>query len=201
MKTFAIAVLTGLILAMTPVATAAPAAPNLKDCDGVYSSGTYRNVTVQAGSSCTLNPGVTVIGGVRAAKGASDLYVHTSVGRNIQAKGVTGTVMVGPRGCKYDPPVGNNVHVSDSHNVLICFVDAGNNIMVTGNDGQITVRDSSADNNVMVNRNLKYVADGPVKHKHAGAIRLLRVTAGGHVTTKGNDPSRLIIRRDIIAGH
>lgn len=194
------ALLVGLSITMTPLASAAPV-QNLKDCDGVY-SGTYRNVTVQPGGSCALTAKATVLGGVHAKKGAKNLYVHTTVGRNIQAKGVTGTVQVGPAGCKYDPPIGNNVHVSDSHNVLICWVAAKNNISVTTSDGRITVRDSSAGQNIRVDRNLAYVKDGGSPgHAHPGTIRLLHLRAGGHVTSKGNDPSRKIVRKNIVAGY
>lgn len=188
--------------AVGTVATApahAGAVKNLKHCDGVM-HGVYKNVTVQAGDSCTLAADATVLGNVHAKKGAKNLIVHTEVAHNIQAMGVTGLVMVGPKGCGYDPRVGNNVHVSKSHNVLICQVSADNNIMVSTSDGRITVRDSSAVHNVKVNRNLAYVSDGhDTDHANPGTIRLINVT-GHHVTTKHNDPSRKIIRRNVIEG-
>jgi len=188
------ALLLGVAL-LTPAPSQSAPVKNLRDCNGTY-SGTYRNVTVQQGSSCVLTADATVVGGVHAKAGAANLYVHTDVGRNIQANGVTGTVFVGPEGCKYDPTVGNNVHVMKSHNVLICEVQAHNNIMVTGNDGLITVRDSTAGNNIHVDRNLRCVSDGHVTHRRPGAIRLLRNTADQHIHVFHNDASRRLVLRD-----
>lgn len=167
-----------------------------KGCDGVFdaSAGVQKKVTVKRGQSCTLEEGLVVRGGVHAKKGAKNLYVHTTVGRNIQANGVTGTVHIGPKSCKYDPPVGNNVKVRKSHNVLICWVTAKNNIEVTDSDGRITVRDSVAGNSIKVNRNRAYSADGPVRHNRAGAIRILRNEYGNHLQTKHNN--RQVIARD-----
>jgi hypothetical protein len=187
--------LTGITLSLT--GTSAPSAPvkNLRDCDGTY-SGTYRNVTVRAGATCILTSGATVVGGVHAKSGAANLIVHSAVARNIQAMGVTGTVLIGPTGCRFDPLVGNNVHVTKSHNVLICFVTTRNNILVTDNDGRISVRDSVAGNNIHVDRNRAWVKDGPVGHNRPGAIRLLRDTADNHVHVFHNDDSRVLILKN-----
>lgn len=193
-----LAVFSATVLAVALAATTpSQSAPvkNLRDCDGTY-SGTYRNVTVQEGGSCVLAAGATVVGGVHAKQGAANLYVYTDVGRNIMADGVTGTVFIGPEGCKYDPTVGNNIHVMKSHNVLICRVAVRNNIMVTGNDGRISVRDSTAGNNIHVDRNLRCVSDGHVAHSQPCAIRLLRDTADNHIHVFHNDPTRLVILRD-----
>lgn len=192
---YSLVLLTGLALSLT--ATSAPSAParNLRDCDGTY-SGTYRNVTVQAGGTCILTSGATVIGGVHAKSGAANLIVHTAVARNIQAMGVTGTVLIGPAGCKFDPLVGNNVHVTKSHNVLLCQVSTKNNILVTDNDGRVSVRDSVAGNNIHVDRNRRWVKDGATGHVRAGAIRLLRNTAGNHIHVFHNDASRVLILKN-----
>ena len=185
--------LAACLLILTGFATSAEASPvpNVKDCNSVLTAADYpdgvKNVTVQEGGSCTLAEGLVVTGGVHAKKGAVNLYVYTAVGHNIQAMGVTGTVHIGPADCGYDPPVGNNVMVKDSHNVLICAVSAGNNIKVTGNDGKITVRDSWAGNNIDVSRNLPYVEDAvPSGHLNPDWIRVIRNKAGNHITAKGN---------------
>lgn len=192
---YSLVLLTGLGLSL--IATSAPSAPakNLRDCDGTY-SGTYRNVTVQAGGTCILTSKATIIGGVHAKSGAANLIVHTAVARNIQAMGVTGTVLIGPDGCKFDPLVGNNVHVTKSHNVLLCEVSTKNNILVTDNDGRISVRDSVAGNNIHVDRNRSYVKDGAAGHVRAGAIRLLRNTADNHIHVFHNDASRVLILKN-----
>jgi len=189
-----LAMLTGVALSVAAPTQSAPV-KNLKDCNGTY-SGTYRNVTVQAGGSCTLSPGATVLGGVHAKKGAANLLVYTDVGHNIQADGVTGTVIIGPPGCKFDPVVGNNIHVNASHNVLICETTTKNNILVTDNDGRVTVRDSVAGNNIHVDRNRAWVKDGGEHHNRPGAIRLLRDSAGNHIHVFHNDPSRVLVLKD-----
>jgi hypothetical protein len=179
-------------------AEAAPGVKNLKDCDGVY-SGTYKNVTVQPGASCTLTPAAVVTGGVHAKAGAANLFVETAVGRNIQALGVTGTVYVGPgpdesgKLCTFDPPVRNNVMVKKSHNVLICWVTSGNNIKVTGNSGQVTVRNSHADNNLTVSRNVKYTG-GKTKHRHPEWVRVLNNTYGNHLTAVNPERPKTVLK-------
>jgi hypothetical protein len=189
----ALAMLTGVALfAAVPGQSQSAPVKNLKDCDGTY-SGTFRNVTVQEGGTCILTSGAEVVGGVHAKPGAANLIVHTDVSRNIQAHGVTGTVLIGPKGCRFDPTVGNNVHVTASHNVLICAVTSRNNILVTDNDGRISVRDSVAGNNIHVDRNLAWVKDGAVGHNRPGAIRLLRDKAGNHIHVFHNDDSRVLV--------
>lgn len=195
MKKIIVVVALAVLLILLFVTAPSDAAPvkNLNNCDGVY-SGTYKNVTVQSGGSCTLTADAVVLGGVHAKKGAKNLYVHTATGRNIQAHGVTGTVHVGPVGCKYDPPVGNNVMVKDSHNVLICYVHAGNNIKVTDNDGCITVRDSIAENNLTVSRNDRFTGNCNLSHRRPGAIRVLNNGYGNHLTVTANSGRLEIVK-------
>ena len=200
---FAMVVLTVIVLFFVMLASESDAAAvkNLKNCDGVY-SGTYKNVTVQPGGSCTLTPDATVLGGVHAKKGAENLYVQTAVGLNVQAHGVTGTVYVGPgpnkngKLCTYDPPVGNNVMVKDSHNVLICYVHADNNIKVTDNDGCITVRKSVAENNLTVARNEAFTGDCNAKHSRPGAIRVLKNGYGNQLTVKDNSGRLELVKKN-----
>ena len=183
----------------TGLAPAASAASANFTCDGTYTGVTVKNVRVAPGASCTLIDSV-VTGNVHARNPVDVKILDTDVAHNVMVMGATGTVVVGSAGCKYDPHAGNNVMVKKSHNVLICFMDVDNNIRVTGSDGRITVRNSSAGRNIGVDRNLAYVSDGATDHANPGAIRLLNLTAGGHVTTKHNDPSRTIVRRNITTG-
>jgi hypothetical protein len=166
-------------------------------CDGVLNLGDApkAKLVVASGASCTVVD--STIKSLRARPGAVDVKViDTEVTRNLMVRGATGTVHIGPAGCRYDPMVGNNVIVRNSHNVLICFTSVDNNIMVRNNDGRITVRDSSAGNNIMVNRNLAYVADpGGPTHVRAGAIRLLRLQADNHIVARGNDATREVVAR------
>lgn len=189
------ALLASLVMAL--VVLAAPTAnatgyvnsvPTIKACDGVYKNVTLKRVTVRAGDSCVLK-NVTVLGGVHAKKGAVDVKVlDSTVGRNIQVNGATGDVHIGQSKCTYDPTVGNNVHVTNSHNVLICWVSTKNNIMITRNDGRVTVRDSVAGNNLTVARNKAYNGDGPTDHNHPAWVRVLRNQYDNNLFT--NNPAR-----------
>lgn len=190
------------VIALAPAA--ASAAPKTLVCNGTYTGGTYFSVRVPAGASCTLTD-AKVTHGVHARNAANVVLVNTDVVRNINIRGTTGMTEIGtptnasgPRmlRCNIDPTVGNNVMVRNSHDVLICQVHAKNNIMVTGNDGQITVRDSQA-GNIMVNRNLPWTGPQLNTHPNPGAIRLLSDTAKNHIHVFGNADSRdLIIRHD-----
>lgn len=186
-----------MIVAMSGAAQAhGGAQPKNLRCDGVVTGGTYKNVTVNSGDSCTLSD-VTVTGNVHGKKGSVDISIlDGTVAHNVQVNGAVGTVRIGNKiGCKYDPPVGNNVHVTNSHNVAICYVNADNNIMVTRNDGRVTVRDSSAGNNLSVSRQLAYVSDGNDKdHRHPEYVRILDNTWGNHLFHNNPERPRTIVR-------
>lgn len=184
---------------------AADAAPKALVCDGTFNGGTYFSVQVPAGASCTLT-GAKVTHGVHARDAANVLLIDTNVGRNIDIRGTTGMTQIGtpedpsaarPLRCRIDPIVGNNVMVRRSHDVLICQVHAKDNIMVTRNDGQITVRDSEARTNIMVSHNLPFVGPPLNKHRDPGAIRLLDDTAGQHIFARHDSSRDLIFRNDI----
>ena len=201
-----LALICGLLLAANALspATGAPAtgaapAKNLA-CDGTYTGVTVKNVRVKPGDSCVLVDS-TVTGNIQARQAVDVKVIDTDVAHNINVMGATGTVFIGHKGCRYDPSAGNNINVQKSHNVLICQMKVDNNIMVTGSDGRITVRNSSAGNNVSVSRNLAFVADaGTVGHAHADWIRLIHVSAANHVFTRGNDPSRTVVKRYVTSG-
>lgn len=179
-----------LAFSFAGTASAAGKPVTLKDCNSTYENVTLKSVTVLEGSSCVLK-GVTVTHGVHAKKGAENLSVlDSTVGRNIQANGVTENVVIGQSGCKFDPTVGNNVHVTNSHNVLICWVSTKNNIMVTRNDGKVTVRDSVAGNNLMVTRNKKFVADGSEAHRFPEWVRVFRNGYDNNLFT--SNPARTV---------
>lgn len=155
------------------------------ECNGTFSNVTFKKVTVPSGASCYLYN--VHASSVQAKPGSVDTYViDSTIEHNVMANGATGTVKVGSNDCKYDPEVGNNLMVKDSHNVLICYVHAGNNIVVTGNDGAITVRESAADNNLHVSRNDAYTG-GAGTHRHPDWIRVRGNTIGGHIQVRGND--------------
>lgn len=166
-------------------------------CDGVLKLGDApkAKLVVRKGDSCTVVD--STIKSLRARPGSVDVRVYgTEVTRNLMVRGATGTVHIGPKGCRYDPVVGNNLVVRNSHNVLICFTSVDNNITVRNNDGRVTIRDSVAGNNLRANRNLAYAPKaGDPKTRKAAAIRLLRNQADNHIVARGNHPSRKVIDR------
>jgi len=170
---------------------AAPPEPAVLQCDNTKddpANGTYKMVIVKAGASCYLR-NAEVLGGVRAVHGAVNVdIINTNVGRNIFIQDATGDVRIGVAGCGFDPTVGNNIKVFDSHNVAICWMTVNNNIMVTGNDGRIQLRDNTAGNNIRVTNNLPLnllPTDNP-NHGNADAIRLFNNVAGNHIFVRDN---------------
>lgn len=179
-----------MFFALLSAAPAYAGNPNVTCQTGVAITDTSGrlHVTVPAGVSCVLR-GANVFS-LKNEKGAKDVYVYdTTVKHNIHLRDVTRNVVIGTEGCKYDPPVGNNVQVTDSHNVLICFTHADNNIKVMRNDGKITVSHSQADHaNIMVQNNLAYrpLPGDNTGHKRPGWIRVFGCTAKEHITIKNN---------------
>jgi hypothetical protein len=189
-------VVLGTTTAATLVMTSAHAAPVLV-CDNHRSNpytGRYDHVVVPAGASCYMD-GAVVLGNFKALHGAVDVYlIDTRVDRNIHIIRAKRDVKIGPRHCKYDPHVGNNVIVTRSHNVAICFTRAENNIAVTRNDGRIILRDDHAGQDIRVVDNWKYhhlVGDG--HHRLIGAIRLRDNTAGRHIVVRRNHGRTLLM--------
>lgn len=134
----------------------------------------------------------------KALHGARNVFIiNTEVQRNIHVRGAERTVKIGPAGCRFDPPVGNNLKVTRSHNVLVCFTTVDNNIHITRNDGRITVRDSVAGQNIHVNNNLAYNRKpGDGTHPSVEAIRLLDNVAGRHIVVKRNAGRPLVLRNN-----
>jgi hypothetical protein len=177
---------------------AAPDKPKKLVCDNTPDdpyTGTYKSVRVPKGASCYLD-GATVEGNLMALHGAVDVYViNTDVQRNLKVRGATRDVKVGPEDCRFDPPVGNNIMVTRSHNVAICFTTVDNNITVSRNDGRIMLRDNVVNNNIRVTKNLPYNRQpGDGQHPNIATIRMYRNTAGRHITVKDNSdrPLRLL---------
>lgn len=194
MKKKIIAAVAAIVLALALVfivsssANAKPDHVKNVTCSNETLTGTYKNVTVAKNASCTLD-GATVLGNVKANRVYDVLIYDTEVAHNIHVMRSIGDVVIGVKGCKVDPHAGNNINVSKSHNVLICQETVDNNIQVKGNDGKITVRDSSAGNNIQVMNNLPYTTydtDEPTNHRLPDAIRVLRSTYGNHLMIKHN---------------
>jgi hypothetical protein len=182
-----------LISAGTPVASTAPvsaakAAPNFI-CDGTYENRTFKHVRVLPGDTCKLINS-TVTGNFMARNPRTVKVLDTTVGRNLMVRGATHNVIIGNRGCGVDPVVGNNIKVTKSHNVAICWMTTKNNLMVTGNDGRINVSNNDVGRNLSVSRNKALVLDPGVTHPEPGAIRVRNNTAGGHIKLFKNHPSR-----------
>lgn len=160
-------------------------------------TGTYSSVTVPAGASCYLRNAL-VTGNLKALHGAVDVVViNTEVQRNIHIRHAERKVKIGTAGCRMDPPVGNNLKVTRSHNVAICFMTVDNNIRITRNDGRILLRNSVAGQNISVTNNLAYNRKpGDGHHRRIAAIRLRDNVAGRHIVVKRNADRPLILRRN-----
>ncbi len=170
--------------------TAQAAGPSRLVCDNEKDdpyTGRYASVTVPKGASCYLKNAV-VLGNVKALHGSGDVYVlDTEVRRNIMVRKSRGTVKIGAAGCRIDPPAGNNIKVTRSHNVLICWMTVGNNVSVTRTDGRISLFHNKAGNNITVSKNLPYNRKpGDGRHRQIDAIRLRHNVAERHIWIKQN---------------
>jgi hypothetical protein len=199
MRILTAALVMGTMAALVnPTPTAHAAAPGKAlVCDNTKAdpyTGTYKSVTVPAGASCYLKNAV-VRGNLKALHGSVDVYViNTEVRRNIHIRGAERDVKIGPRHCRFDPIVGNNIKVSRSHNVAICVMSVKNNIMVTRNDGRMILRDNNVGKNIKVMNNLPYSRrPGDGQHRVIDAIRLRHNVAGRHIVVKRNSDRPLLM--------
>jgi hypothetical protein len=184
-------------MALGGSAATAQASGRSIQCDGltVLGHAPKTKVVVPSGASCTLKN--STVKSVRGLPGAVDVKVYnTVVKRNLMVRHATGTVHIGDRDCGFDPSVGNNIIVRNSHNVLICVVRVRNNVMVRNNDGRITVRENEVRRNIRVNRNLAYAPHADENPPPwAAGIRILHNNAGGHIVARDNASSRRVITR------
>ncbi len=122
-------------------------------CDGTYRHRTFRTVVVQDGDTCrifgsVIRRNLRTTGSPRLVK-----VINTPIRHNVKVRNVTERVIIGTRGCRVDPRVGNNILVRDSRNVAICQMSVDNNIAVKFNTGRVLVRDNIACNNLRVVEN------------------------------------------------
>lgn len=156
-------------------------------CDGTFHSRTFENVKVEEGDTCILIDS-TVTGDFTARNPRTVKVLDTPVERNLMVRGATHDVVIGNAGCKVDPAVGNNIEVSKSHNVSICWMTTKNNIQVTGNDGRIGLFHNNAGRNISVSRNLAFNhRPGDGQHAKPGAIRLRHNQAQGQINLFNNE--------------
>lgn len=183
-------VVAGIVL--TPAPSSAAADP-IFVCDGHYKDRTFKHVRVPEGATCVLRDS-TVTGNFMARNPRTVKILDTEVRRNTMVRGATRDVVIGNAGCRLDPLAGNNIKVTRSHNVAICWMTVKNNIMVRGNDGRITLTHNSVGRNIDVSRNKAYDPDpaDATKHKAPGAIRVKFNEAGGHIRLFKNDRDKLI---------
>jgi hypothetical protein len=188
---------------LAPVASAAPvqaSAPRPLVCDNTASTpatGTYSSVRVPAGASCHLE-NATVTGNLIARNARNVYVINTDVRRNIEIRGTRRDVKIGPRGCRFDPPVGNNILVTRSHNVAICFMTVGNNITVSRNDGRLMVRRNVVGSNLRVVDNLAYDRrPGDGRHRLIDAVRVRRNEAGRHIVVRRNADRPLLLAHNV----
>lgn len=183
-----------------PAQATAGAAPSALVCDNTRDNpytGTYSSVRVPKGASCYLRNAL-VTGNFKALHGARNVFIiSTEVQRNIHIRGAERRVKIGTADCRLDPPVGNNIYVTRSHNVAICLMTVGNNIKVTRNDGRITLRGNVVGRSILVTDNLPYDRKpGDGHHRRIAAIRLINNVAGSHIVEKRNPQRGLIARNN-----
>jgi hypothetical protein len=104
-------------------APAALAAPNAT-CTGTLPPGTYQNVTVPAGASCTINGSDNITGDVTVATGATLDDEGASIGGNLQADHALEISVIGGS-------VGGNLQLTaTSQENVVCGETVGNDLVV-----------------------------------------------------------------------
>jgi len=160
-------------------------------CDGVLADRIVDNVVVKRGHSCTLVD--SYVNGNVVTWGARNVTLaDTPVRGDVSLFGVTGDVVLGPKGsnCTIDPQFGGNVSLYGDHNVLVCGAHVCKTLTVAHSDGRLTVRASVA-RRIKVVHNNRFVADGNVGHAQASAIRLYHDTTTTWVV-KHNAPRNVL---------
>lgn len=117
-------------------------------CTGALSSGTYRNIKVPAGATCTLS-GVTVLGSINGLVGSSLIMSSSMVNGSVLLSspatvGIGGPPLTGPI-------IGNTIRGSmtltaPSSDVLVSGNTIGGNVSVTGAVGPSLVVGENAPN-------------------------------------------------------
>lgn len=154
-------------------------------CDGVR-SGTYNNVRINRGDTCILLDSY-VNGDVTGKGGRSAYLLDTTVVGDVSLHGFTGDIRIGNKSrCRYDPRIGGNLSIIDSHNVLVCQTTVCKAMRIKHNDGKIAVRDS-ATRRLIVRGNTRFDSDGPSNHAREHVIRLFNIKAD-HVSIGANAP-------------
>ena len=112
-----------LVTAGLTAPAALASAPNAT-CTGTLPPGTYQNVTVPAGASCTINGSDNITGDVTVATGATLTDLGAPIGGNLQADHALEISVIGGS-------VGGNLQLTaTSQENVVCGETVGNDLVV-----------------------------------------------------------------------
>ena len=107
--------------------------PGLTSCTGTLVAGTYKNVAVPSGQSCTMGAGVIIANNLTVSSGASLTDTGASIGQNVHATGAASVTISGGT-------VLNDVRVGGTSGaVSITNTTIGDDLNIDGGAGAVTV--------------------------------------------------------------
>lgn len=137
----------------TPGSTATPPQPGGGggQCRGVISGGSFENLEVPAGASCTLN-GTFVDGNITVGVNAVLLAVEVTVEGNIQADGATDVTV------HKDSRVGGNIQVKQGASATVDGVVVIGDIQYESNNGALNATDNQVGGNIQIFQNRGWIS-------------------------------------------
>jgi hypothetical protein len=110
------------------------------NCTGTLAAGTYGNVVVPSGQTCTINSSVTVGGSVTLQSNATLNDLGAVINQNLLA-GTGSNVSVG-LSSGYSgtaPRIGGKIAISGAHQVSIASAQVGGGLSVTNSSGTVSI--------------------------------------------------------------
>ncbi|HMK63404.1 MAG TPA: hypothetical protein VK386_07280 [Acidimicrobiales bacterium] len=120
---------------------------NPVECTGTLAKGSYPNVTVPAGASCTMDADVNVQSNLVVGSGASLTDTGASIGHDVQALDPAQVSVSGGR-------IGEDVRVTRASGaVSVTQASVGHDLEVEYGQGAVTVSDNTVDHRITVEHN------------------------------------------------
>ena len=121
--------------------------PGLTDCAGTLASGTYKNVLVPTGQTCTIGLGVIVLKNVTVSSGATLDDTGAAVVNDVTATGASSVSITGGA-------VNHTVHLAGtSGTVTVSNATIGDNLVIGSGAGAVSVSGNTVANHITVENN------------------------------------------------
>ncbi len=183
--------------------------PEITQCTSTISGGTYGEIVVPDGATCTL-VGVVVGGDVTVGKrstlitssqteidgdvtavGAKSVrLINTDTTGNIVLSYTRGSIVIGSENCAVDPLVGGNIRLTNNYGtVAVCEMTVGGNLIVRSTHTAAKVFQNVVAGDLVVEYN-----------QNVYGLWVNRNTVAGDVFVRRNTSRYLFVRHNTIAG-